>query len=341
MSALSIPDLFIIAEIGQAHEGSLGIAHSYVDALAGSGVDAVKFQTHIAQAESSSYEPFRVAFSYEDATRFDYWRRMEFTKEQWEGLKRHCEDVGLIFMSSPFSLAAVALLEEIGCDIYKVGSGEVSNHLLLDRLSATNKPLIISSGMSDLKEIEASVSRLAQSDSLFGLLQCTTAYPTLPHQWALGLIPQLRKQFNCRVGFSDHSGNIYACLGAVALGAQILEFHVCFDQRMFGPDSRASITISQVAMLTEGARQLHESLSCVKSKDDVRDYVALKTIFGKSLAVNRDVKAGESITMDVLETKKPSGFGIPAMNYEFVIGKTLNRDLKAWDFLTESDLTTY
>ncbi len=103
--------MFIIAEIAQAHEGSLGIAHSYIDALANAGVDAVKFQTHIAEAESSDFEPFRVKFSYEDETRFDYWKRMEFTLEQWQGLKTHCEEKGVEFISSPFSCAAVELLE--------------------------------------------------------------------------------------------------------------------------------------------------------------------------------------------------------------------------------------
>src|SRR6056300_601245 len=105
--------MFLIAEIGQAHEGSLGLAHSYIDALAEAGVNAVKFQTHIAEAESSLFEPFRVKFSYEDDTRFDYWKRMEFTKEQWIGLKEHCDRAGVEFISSPFSNTAVELLEEI------------------------------------------------------------------------------------------------------------------------------------------------------------------------------------------------------------------------------------
>src|SRR5665647_2102235 len=117
--------MYIIAEIAQAHDGSLGIAHSYIDALASTGVNAVKFQTHIAHAESSSFEPFRVKFSYEDETRFDYWHRMEFTKEQWAGIKLHCEEKGLEFISSPFSCAAVDLLENLQVKKYKIGSGEV------------------------------------------------------------------------------------------------------------------------------------------------------------------------------------------------------------------------
>ena len=115
----------IIAEIGQAHEGSLGMAHSYIDAAAQAGADVVKFQTHIADAESSEYEPFRVKFSYEDETRFDYWKRMEFTPDQWLALKEHCDSVGVELMSSPFSCAAVVLLESLNVARYKIGSGEI------------------------------------------------------------------------------------------------------------------------------------------------------------------------------------------------------------------------
>ena len=145
---------FIIAEIAQAHDGSLGILHSYIDALATTGIDAIKFQTHIAEAESSIHEPFRVKFSYVDDTRFDYWKRMSFTLEQWQGIKKHCDEVGLEFMSSPFSLAAVELLEAVGIQRYKIGSGEVSNLLMLDRICRTGKPIILSSGMSSMDELD-------------------------------------------------------------------------------------------------------------------------------------------------------------------------------------------
>ncbi len=143
-----IKNIYTIAEIGQAHEGSLGILHSYIDALSSTGVSAIKFQMHIAEAESSEYEPFRVKFSYEDATRFDYWKRMEFTLEQWKGIKKHCDEVGLEFLCSPFSNLAVDWLEEIGVNRYKIGSGEVNNFLLLEKIAQTKKPIILSSGMS-------------------------------------------------------------------------------------------------------------------------------------------------------------------------------------------------
>ena len=124
----------MIAEIGQAHDGSLGIVHSYIDAISKTGVDAIKFQTHIAEAESSKFEPFRVNFSYQDKSRFDYWTRMEFDLNEWIGIKKHCDEVGLDFISSPFSQSAVDLLEKVNVTKYKIGSGEVNNILMLEKI---------------------------------------------------------------------------------------------------------------------------------------------------------------------------------------------------------------
>ena len=158
-------EIFVIAEIAQAHDGSLGLLHSFIDAVAQTGVNAIKFQTHVADAESSMHEPFRVNFSYEDKTRFDYWKRMEFTLDQWKDIKSHCDEVGLEFMSSPFSNAAVDLLEEVGVERYKVGSGEVNNFLLLEKIVRTKKPLIISSGMSSYKELDETIEFLIKKTS--------------------------------------------------------------------------------------------------------------------------------------------------------------------------------
>ena len=148
----------IIAEIAQAHDGSIGILHSYIDALADTGVDAVKFQTHIAESESSLHEAFRIPFSYVDKTRFDYWKRMELTLEQWIEVKDHCHKVGLLFISSPFSCKAVNVLEAAGVDIYKIGSGEVANLLLLQKIAETRKPVIVSSGMSNYAELDNAIN---------------------------------------------------------------------------------------------------------------------------------------------------------------------------------------
>lgn len=323
---------YLIAEIGQAHEGSLGILHSYIDALASTGVQAIKFQMHIAEAESSSHEPFRIKFSYEDDTRYDYWERMGFTLEQWKGIKKHCDEVGLDFVCSPFSNMAVDWLEEIGVNQYKIGSGEVSNWLLLEKIAQTGKPIIISSGMSSYEELDKTVAFLKERKVSFSLLQCTTSYPTQPEQYGLNVIQELKDRYQIKIGFSDHSSKIATNVAAVALGAEILEFHVVFDRRMFGPDSKSSLTIDEVSKMVIAVNDIYKALQHPIDKNQNEEFSTLKSIFEKSLAVNKNLPKGHQITFDDLEAKKPKGFGIDAMHFEEVIGKTLNKDFKKWDF---------
>ena len=329
----------IIAEIGQSHDGSLGIAHSYIDALANTGVTAVKFQTHIAEAESSDYETFRKEFSYEDSSRYEYWKRMEFTIDQWDGLKTHCEKVGLEFISSPFSNQAVDLLEKLGVLRYKIGSGETNNFLMLEKIIQTKKPIILSSGMSSFKELDESVKFIKQGKTDLSILQCTTSYPTLPGEWGLKLIPELKKRYGTRVGFSDHSGEAFALFSAVALGASILEFHVVFDKNIFGPDSASSIEIRDLTQLVNGVKKIKKDMvSKSNFKVDNSKFKSLKSIFEKSLAVNKNLQKGHVITFEDLESKKPFDKGIPAYDYQKIIGMKINKDLKKWNFLTNNDL---
>jgi len=328
----------IIAEIGQSHEGSLGIAHSYIDALAETGVTAVKFQTHVAEAESSEFENFRVKFSYEDKTRFDYWKRMEFTAEQWAGLKKHCEDKNLEFISSPFSNEAVDLLEKIDVKRYKVGSGEVSNYLMLEKICKTGKPILLSSGMSSYKELDKAVAFIKDRGNDLSLFQCTTSYPSISGEWGLNLIPDFINKYKLPIGFSDHSGDIYACLAATTLGASLLEFHVVFDKQMFGPDSKSSIIISEIKKLTKGVSQISNDLKSTSNfKLDNSKFNKLKSMFGKSLAINKDLKANDIITFEDLEAKKPANMGISAREFESIIGRKLNTDLKKWDFIHKNN----
>ncbi len=330
---------YLIAEVGQAHDGSLGIAHSFIDALAGADVNAIKFQTHIAEAESSIHEPFRMRFSYADETRYDYWKRMEFTLDQWRGLKAHCDKAGLDFISSPFSNAAVDLLEEVGVAKYKVGSGEVSNLLLLERIARTGKDIILSSGMSDLAELDSAINFLRPFGNKVTVLQCCTSYPTKAEDVGLRVMDVLHKRYDLPVGLSDHSGVIYPCLAAAALGASVLEFHIIFDKKMFGPDSSSSLSIDDVKQLADGVRFIEAAMGQGTEKTDSSRFDPLKKVFGKSLAVNKDVKAGTVLTFDVLEAKKPAGHGIPAKDYQRVVGKALSRDLDRWSFLQEGDVS--
>lgn len=329
--------IFTIAEIAQAHDGSLELAHKYIDAVAKTGVNAIKFQTHIADAESSVYEPFRVRFS-DDKTRFDYWKRMEFSLDEWKELKQHCDEVELEFMSSPFSNAAVDLLEEIGVKRYKVGSGEVNNFVLLEKISQTKKPVIISSGMSSYEELDATLQFLKKRNAEFSILQCTTSYPTKPEQFGLNVIQELIEKYNVPVGFSDHSSSIGACISAVTLGAQILEFHVVFDKESKGPDAKSSLTMDETSQLVKAVEKIDIALQNPINKDDNSQFFELKQIFEKSLAVNKNLNKGHILSFSDLETKKPKGYGILASEYERVIGKELKNDLKQWDFLNYNDL---
>lgn len=330
--------VFLVAEVGQAHDGSLGMAHSFIDALSGSGVDAIKFQTHLADAESSGREPFRVNFSYEDSTRYDYWKRMQFTPAQWRGVKAHCDDKGLEFMSSPFSLAAVDLLEQIGTKRYKIGSGEVSNHLLLERVAQTGKPAILSSGMSSYEELDDAMQFLKQRSVSVSVLQCTTQYPTTAETVGLNVIRELRERYAVPVGLSDHSGTIYPSLAATALGAEILEFHVCFDRRCFGPDSTSSLTIDEVDRLIEGVRFIETAMANPVEKSDASSFAELKSIFGKSISLNKDLPRGHVLRFADLESKKPAGQGICASDFQSIVGRQLTRKMCRWDYLNLDDV---
>lgn len=334
-----IKQAFIIAEIGQAHEGSLGILHSYIDAVAETGVDAIKFQTHIADAESSIDEPFRVKFSYEDDTRFAYWRRMEFTPNQWKGIKTHCDEVSLEFISSPFSNAAVDLLESLEVKRYKIGSGEVTNFLMLEKIAHTGKPIILSSGMSSFAELDEAVDFIRIFGNDLTVMQCTTAYPTPPENVGLNVIRELKARYpDVTIGLSEHTGKIYACLAAVALGAKVLEFHAVFDRRMFGPDSTSSLEIDEIKQLVEGVRSIEASLANPIDKTDNSEYKELKNIFEKSLAINKNLLTGHILTFNDLEAKKPANYGISASDFRNVIGKKLSRSKNRFDFLTQEDI---
>lgn len=329
---------FIIAEIAQAHEGSLGIAHSYIDALAKTGVDAVKFQVHIAEAESSIYEPFRVKFSSQDKTRYDYWKRMEFSAKQWQELKSHCDEVGLEFMASPFSNAAVDLLEKLEVKQYKIGSGEVNNFLMLEKIAITGKPVILSSGMSSFRELDSTVEFLKERNVQFSILQCTTSYPTRPENYGLNVIQELKERYQVPIGYSDHSAKIQTGIAAVALGAEILEFHAVFNRKMFGPDASSSLEIEEIKQLVSAIRNLEIAQQNPVNKNNNSSFSEVKSIFEKSLAVNKDLSAGHIISFEDLESKKPKGYGIPALEFEKVIGKSLRQNLKQWDFLNEEDI---
>lgn len=329
---------FIIAEIAQAHDGSLGILHSYIDAAARCGVDAVKFQTHIAEVESSEFEPFRVNFSYVDKTRMDYWARMSFTLDQWREIKAHCDEVGVEFMSSPFSMQAVDWLEELRMKRYKIASGEIGNHLMVDRIAATKKPVIVSSGMSSFAELDACIGVIKAHHNDIAMMQCTTAYPTAAEQIGFNVMDEMRERYGYPVGLSDHSANLAVGIAAAARGAEYFEAHIVFDRSMFGPDAKASLTVDEFKKMVEAIRFVDTALMNPVEKNDVEKYDPLKVMFGKSLALRRDIKAGEIIRYEDLETKKPARKGVEPRVYKDVVGRKAARNLTQNAFLNEEDL---
>jgi N,N'-diacetyllegionaminate synthase len=329
----------IVGEVAQAHDGSLGAAHAYIDAIAKSGADAVKFQAHIADAESTPSEPWRVPFSFQDASRFAYWKRMEFTEEQWLGLKRHSEDKGLEFLSSPFSLEAARMLRRIGIRMWKVASGEMTNPELFDYLIETRLPIVLSTGMSSIDEIDAAATRVQRADIPFALLQCTSIYPCPPDKIGLNMIQFYRQRYECAVGLSDHSGTIFAGLAAAALGIEVLEVHVTFSRNCFGPDVIASITIEDLATLVQGVRFIEEMNTHTVDKDKmVAEMTPIRELFTKSIVAQVDLSAGTLLTHECVAVKKP-GTGIPAGRLPSIIGRRLRRSVAAGEMLVESDLS--
>jgi N-acetylneuraminate synthase len=258
--------------------------------------------------------------------------------EQWKAIKKHCDKVGLDFICSPFSNLAVDWLEAIGVQTYKIGSGEVTNFLLLEKIAQTGKPLLLSSGMSSFEELDITVAFLKSKKVDFSILQCTTAYPTKPEQYGFNVISELKDRYKVSVGFSDHSAKIATGIAAVALGAEILEFHVVFHRDLFGPDAIASLTMEETKQLVEAVNAIYIATTNPIDKNTNESYLELKAIFEKSLAINKNLPKGHSITFDDLETKKPKGFGISAADFEKVLGRKLRTNMSQWDFLNEEDL---
>lgn len=328
----------VIAEVAQAHDGSLGTALAFIDIAADAGADAIKFQTHIADAESSPGEPWRVKFSHQDKSRFDYWKRMEFEEEHWRLLKTKAQTKGLKFTSSPFSIEAVELLKKVGVDFWKIASGELSNRPMLDAILETKLPIVVSSGMSSWQELDEVVEPIRSAGVDLTILQCTTMYPTPPEKLGLNLIPEIRKRYGCKVGLSDHSGTIYAGLAAATLGINAIEVHITMHKKAFGPDVVASLTGEELSELVHGIRFIETALAHPINKDEMAtEMQPLRDLFTKSLVVRKDLKAGSILQKEDLTAKKP-GTGIPASQINQVVGKTLSCSIKANSFLKEADL---
>lgn len=329
---------FIIAEIGQAHDGSLGIAHSFIDAIAETGADAVKFQTHLAEHESTEDEPFRIEFSYEDDTRFDYWERMEFTQEQWEGLAEHAQEQGLIFLSSTFCKEGVDLLQNIDVPAWKVGSGEYKSVDLIEYMASTGLPVLLSTGMSTYDEIDRLIGVIEEHQAPYSLFQCTSKYPTKLEDVGLNVISEFSQRYECPVGLSDHHGTIYPGMAAIARGVDLLEVHVTFDCRMFGPDSEASVTLDELSTLTKMRDAVYAMDQHPVDKEQMaKELEETRSLFSKSIAPVQELEAGTVLTDNHIAPKKPAT-GIPYDKKKQVIGATLLTDVQPTELLCWEDL---
>jgi N,N'-diacetyllegionaminate synthase len=328
---------FIIAEVGSVHDGSFGNAGRLIDAAAACGVDAVKFQTHIAEAETLRNAPMPPYFTGEP--RYEYFQRTAFRKEEWQALKSQCVTNGLEFLSSPFSIEAVDLLESLDVSRYKVPSGEVTNLPMLAKIAQTGRPVLLSSGMSSWPELDEAVNVILRCHDHLTLLQCTSEYPCPPQEVGLNVMLEMRERYGLPVGLSDHTLTAYASLAAVVLGASVIEKHLTFSRLMYGSDARNSLEPAEFAELVRGVRAVETMMAAKVDKDQgASNRRGMKAIFEKSLVSAVDIPAGAIITADMVALKKP-GLGIPPRRMQEVVGRHAARDIPKDSLLCEEDLS--
>ena len=329
---------FLIAEVGQSHDGSLGSAHATLDAVADSGFDAVKFQMHIAREESTLDEPFRINFSPQDSTRYAYWKRISFDFLMWKELKSHAEDRGLMFLCTPFSLKAVEWLKRLDVSAWKIGSGDIEFGEMIDAICETDKPILASTGMASWSDTDRLVERLRRTTEQVGLMQCTSLYPTPLSKVGLNVIGEMKRRYDIVSGLSDHSGSSYPSWAAIAEGAEILEVHCCFDKRQFGPDTSSSLTFQELETIAGFRDALFTMRKNRVDKNTLSaEFEAQRSLFSRSIGLKRDLKAGSILTESDLALKKPAG-GIPPSKWSSVVGRKLCRDVDSKRLLTEEDL---
>lgn len=328
---------FIIAEMGLAHDGNFQAACDFIDAIAGAGADAVKFQTHIAEAEGTLEEKFRVKV-FKDKTRQDYWKRTAFTETQWHKLKQLSDDKGLIFLSSPFSNEAFQLLNRVGVPAWKIASGETNNYPLIEEIAKTGCPLLVSTGMSRIDEIDHVVRLIEEKNVPMILYQCTNRYPCPPEHLGLNMIQDYRRRYNIPVGFSDHSGKIATGIAAYVLGACSVEVHVTFNRQDSGPDIAASLTVNEFAQMVESIRFLEHAIAAPVVKDqEAEEMSEMRLLFTKSIVASRDLKAGVIVKASDIALKKP-GTGMPAGELESILGRILKRNLNKDEKFSPEDV---
>lgn len=330
---------FVIAEVAQSHEGSLGNAFAFAEVARDCCADAIKFQTHIAAEESTPSEPWRIPFSRQDASRYDYWRRMEFTFEQWSALKAHCDELGILFLSSPFSLRACEWLEKLDVPAWKVASGEIHNPQLLEFMLCTGRPILLSTGLASPAEGVAAARSVADRGSEVALFHCTTQYPTPPASVGLNVLSDyLEELAPIPVGLSDHSGSETAATIATYLGVSLLEVHLTLHPRAFGPDVSSSLTPEGLSRLVRSTRDAWEMRrNPVDKARQLGDLATVRATFTRSLFSVRAIEEGEEITPELIAYKKPAG-GMRFEEMDRLVGRRVLRALPADHMFGDGDV---
>ena len=331
----------IIVEIGNSHEGSLGIAKSFVDMVQSTGADTVKFQMHIAEFEGLPSEEFRVKFSDQDSTRQDYWNRVSFSMDNWTLISSYANSKGLEFLCTPFSIeAAKRLMEKTSIKKWKVGSGDASNFPLIDYLISTNMPLIISTGLVSKSEIEKLIARLDSQGAKerTTLMHCVSQYPTPIESSALHLIDDLRSS-GFKVGLSDHSGRVETALFGLSIGIELLEIHLTPHKLFFGPDTTSSLCVDEISALVNYRNSLRQIKSGrdISREDLYNKSTSYRSIFRKGIYWNKNLEKGHVVTLEDLTFLKPS-LKIDAIDFEKVIGRKLSRKTRNYEAVEWGDL---
>lgn len=322
---------FIIAEAGVNHNGSLQMAKRLIDVAKDAGADAVKFQTFSAEsvvskhAERAEYQKENTAI---EESQYQMIKRLELTENEFEELSNHAKEKEIIFLSSPFDKRSVDLLEEIGVPAYKIPSGEITNFSLIRYIAGKMKPIILSTGMATLEEIEE-VLNIIKSEGISDiiLLHCVSEYPVKIEDVNLRAIETIRRVFKLPVGFSDHTLGITIPIAAATLGACVLEKHFTLDRNLPGPDHKASLEPDELREMVEAIRDVEKALGN-GIKEPTKEEEKIKKVVRKSIVARVDIPKGIIITEEMLDVKRP-GNGIDPKYLNIVIGRLAKKNIKS------------
>ena len=329
--------VFIIAEAGVNHNGSLKIAKKMVDIAARAGADAVKFQIFNAESVVSEYAPkarYQMIAAVKNESQLEMLKKLELGFNAHKELLVYCRKKNIAFLSSPFDLESVGLLVRLGIKIFKVPSGEITNLPYLRKIGSLRKKVIISTGMADLKEVGAALRILISSGTKktnITVLHCNTEYPTAVKDANLRAMLTIRDKFGVKVGYSDHTLGIEAAIAAVCLGASVIEKHFTLNRKMPGPDHKASLEYQELRQMIAAIRNIEVALGDgIKkpSKSEIRNI----NIVRKSIVAADNIKRGERFNRENITVKRP-GSGLSPMLWDMVINKKAKRDFKAGDLI--------